>query len=232
MWAVLSDVHGNLAALEAVVKDARLAGAKHWIIAGDLCAFGPDPLRCLDYLIRIPGVTFVQGNTDRYLVQGVWLFKQPENERQAAMLDHLRWTADEIGNEGVELLARMPDEQRFLDALVVHASPGHDEVGILATQSEDQWRQFLGLAKGARTLIGGHTHLPFLRELPEGRLINLGSVGFPFDGLTEPSYLLTDGQSWEIRRVRYDLNLTDARIRASGMPFADEARDRLFKARP
>lgn len=232
MWAILSDIHGNLAALEAVVKDARLAGATQWIVAGDLCAFGPDPLRCLDYVVRIPGVRFVQGNTDRYLVEGVWLFRRPLDERHKEMLDHLKWTSEEIGQEGLELLARLPHEQRFLDALVVHASPGSDEVGMMPDQTEAQWKAFLSQAQGATTLIGGHTHVPFVQELNPGRLVNLGSVGFPFDGIPQPSYVLTDGEQWEIRRVSYDLKLTDARIRASGMPLAEVARHRLFKAKP
>src|SRR2546425_10474488 len=127
--AVLSDVHGNVRALEAVLADM---GAVDLVVAnGDLLAFGPRPAETLAALRALPNVLYVSGNNDRYLVERRWE-GDPGDGWEAEAFANLRWTAEAIGAEGVDFVASWPFQQRIAlgkGATVVHASPLADNIG-------------------------------------------------------------------------------------------------------
>ena len=149
--AVIFDVHGNLAALEAVLADAAAAGAEGYAVGGDLALFGPEPAACVDRLRALPDAVFVQGNTDRYLA-----------ERRD--MDPVPWTVAALGDDRVAWLASLPTRQELAahDALVVHATPRGDEEVLNArrpTPRPPRWSP--GVT--ARTLLVGHVHLQYRR---------------------------------------------------------------------
>src|SRR5690348_7748859 len=118
---VLGDVHGNLAALDAVLAAAAAEGYDEVVCLGDLALFGPEPAACVDRLRDLDGIRHVQGNTDRYLATGV-------------DDDEVRFCLDRIGPERAAFLGGLATSQRIdaCDALCVHASPRGDEERLSA----------------------------------------------------------------------------------------------------
>src|SRR4051812_43167574 len=126
--AVLFDVHGNLAALQAVLAETEAAGVDGYAIGGDLALFGPEPAGCVDRLRALgERAVLVQGNTDRYLAEG-------RDDPAVA------WTSARLGEERVAWLGGLPTRQELAahDALVVHATPRGDEELLRPETPDDE----------------------------------------------------------------------------------------------
>jgi predicted phosphodiesterase len=222
MIAVLSDVHGNLPALEAVLADLRTRAAPDacWVL-GDLAAFCPWPTETLARLRALPNVSFLQGNTDRYLVTGRRPASPVRSPDDWALLPatltgreaNFCWTMERLAYADYEFLRDLPaqlemDVPGYGRIVACHAVPGDDEVNILPTTPDDEARPYLtGL--DARLLLYGHTHLPLERTVDGLRLVNGGSVGLPVDGDPRAAYALLDpddGCSVAFHRVPYDVD--------------------------
>jgi predicted phosphodiesterase len=219
--AVLSDIHGNLLALQAALADLKEAGGADvtWVL-GDLCAFGPRPVECLEMIVNIPNVKVISGNTDRYLVTGARPVERPKDEAEWRDLpEKLRlreadfsWTVAQLSFADYEYLTKLRHELS-LEApgygwmIGYHGSPGDDERFLLPdTPVEEALDQMLD--REGRLGFGGHTHIPMDRDLGTWRLVNVGSVGMPRD-ITRACYGLVtfeDGQAnVDLRQVEYDL---------------------------
>lgn len=233
--AILSDIHGNLPALEAVLADIQAQGAPdlYWVL-GDLVAFGPWPAETLARLRALPNVAFVQGNTDRYVVTGrrpLAPVHSPEDwARMPGFLEMrdgmFRWAVERLGWEDYLFLRDLPtrlelDVPGFGRVLAFHANPLDDETNILPDTPDDQIRPLLSGIE-ARMVVYGHTHRPLDRMVDGIRLVNGGSVGFPLDGIPQPGYALVDfqGNSCRVtlRRVPYDLEVVVAELERVGHP--------------
>lgn len=223
---IVADVHGNSVALEAVLVDAEALGVEQWWALGDLVLFGPRPVEVLETLARLPGIAYVSGNTDRYVLTG----EQPHPhetpsdavgdldlvERYGAMAGAIGWTRGALVQAGwLAALAELPVEQRLTLAdgsvlLGVHASPGHDDgQGIDSRISDDALAELLADCRVA-TVVGGHTHDPTDRLIGAVRAINAGSVGVPRHcGFA--SWLLVDADSDGLRP-------SFVRLRSTSMP--------------
>jgi len=218
---VLSDIHGNLPALETVLADAQAHGAPdaYWIL-GDLAAFCPWPVETLARLRALPNAMFLKGNTDRYLVTGqrpVAPVRSPEDwaampallaEREA----NFRWTVERLSYADYEFLRDLPprlemDVPGYGRVVAVHAAPADDETNIRPATPADEIRSHLA-GLDARLLLYGHTHCPMDRTVDNVRIVNAGSVGLPLDGDLRAAYALLDFDGAEcqvaIRRVEYD----------------------------
>lgn len=202
---ILSDIHANLAALEAVRRDiARrgLAGAPVCFL-GDAVNMGPYPAETVKVLRETDIIHRVRGNHDRYSTQVQrrefleQYFLGPEGA------DHAEWTVRRLDGEDKTWLASAPAETSFTvcgrDFVCFHASRGDDETGF----------HLHGRGDGTN-IICGHIHAPYVRTLPGGGLaVNPGSVGSPLDGDTRASYAVltcSPGPSAEIFRVDYDVD--------------------------
>ena len=192
---VVADVHGNLAALEAVVADAETVGVDKWWALGDLVLFGPRPVETMQLLLSLPGVEFVRGNTDRYVVTGDQPHPHatPEDAvgdpdlvlRYGAMAAGIGWTRgvlvqaemlDPLERLGDSVRAELPDGSRLLG---VHASPGSDDgAGINSSRPDDFLRPLFAGCE-ADIVVGGHSHDPTDRWIDGMHLVNGGSVGLP-----------------------------------------------------
>jgi putative phosphoesterase len=228
--AVLSDVHGNLGALEAVRKALKKEKPDVVLIAGDLVMNGPEPGATIDAIrdMEREGAIVVQGNTDiavadaDYGAAFPWYYESgvPDTVKVAA-----EWAHDALEDEHLAWLRRLPAERRVRIGddlvLVTHASPGSQTQGFdrdldPATVVERMSRT------DARVICCGHTHLPEVREFGWKLIVNDGSAGYVFDGDPTASWALVtlNGETVtaEIRRTDYDVLATANAISARGLP--------------
>jgi predicted phosphodiesterase len=228
--AVLSDVHGNLQALEAVRAAVAKASPDVVLVCGDLVLNGPNPAEVIDALQEMDnsGAIIVQGNTDIAVADFDYAaaFPQFTDGVPDAFAAAAEWAHDQIGPERVDWLRRLPAERRVRaddDTLVLacHASPGSQTAGF--DQSLDPTVVIERVARtDARVIVCGHTHLPEVRDLGWKIIVNDGSAGYVFDGDPTASWALIDiaaGEvTAEIRRVEFDALEVANAISARGLP--------------
>jgi predicted phosphodiesterase len=227
--AVLSDVHGNATALEAVRKALKKEKPDAVIVAGDLVMNGPEPAATVDALreMEASGATIVQGNTDvavadfDYSAAFPWFTDGVPDAHLAAA----EWAHDELGDERLGWLRRLASERRLmLDETMVlacHASPGSQTQGFDAQLDPSVVLELISRTD-ARVICCGHTHLPDVRDLGWKLIVNDGSAGYVFDGDPTASWALVeiDGAnvSAEIRRTEFDTMTVSNAISARGLP--------------
>jgi predicted phosphodiesterase len=234
--AILSDIHGNLAALEAVLADLEACGSFDALgVAGDLCEWGPQPREVLRR-VQALGCPVVQGNTDRNvtIADAAELRAMGKTEKAIAAL---AWTRGQIGDEGVAYLAALPFAHTYAgpdgrDVLMVHANPTDLETPLAPDTPDEEVTHLLG-ATPAVVVAFGHVHVPFVRVVGGHLLVDVASVGYPCDGDQRAAYatLEWDG-AWRatIHRVPYDLEATAAVFMASGIPRPNKRIRAMYRA--
>jgi putative phosphoesterase len=227
--AVLSDVHGNEAALAAVRKAIAKERPEAILVAGDLVMNGPEPGPALDGIreMEAAGAIVVQGNTDvavadfDYAAAFPWYTDGvPEHVRAAT-----EWAHETIDGDGLEYLRRLPAERRLwvddVMILLCHASPGSQTAGLADDLDAAATLERISRTD-ARVICCGHTHVPSIRDLGWRIIVNDGSAGYVFDGDASASWaLLTiEGEevTAEIRRVGFDTLAVSDAITARGLP--------------
>jgi predicted phosphodiesterase len=242
--ALLSDIHGNPNALDAVLHDIEAQGGvdEHWVL-GDLAAIGYDPVGALARVAALPGLRVVRGNTDRMITNASWhaeAFDEARagGEQAMAALRLVRsmvWTQGAVSVTGwadwlralpVELHATLPDGTRFLG---VHASPGRDDgPGLHPYQAAEEQGVLLGDTSAYDLVCVGHTHLPFEGRAAALHVVNLGSVSNPLAPDLRASYVILDadtkGYQVTFRRVDYDHAAVIAATEAAGHPALEYVR--------
>jgi len=222
--AVVSDVHGNLAALEAVIADVRRAAPDLVVHGGDAAVLGARPAEVVDRLRELgwPGVA---GNTDELLWDPAVRARQ---ERRAPRLrDWLGvlfgtlgpWAAERLGDDRIAWLRAQPPEWRLEGTRVVHASPGDLWRAPMPGAGDGELAAVYGAA-GVRAAVYGHVHRPYVRAMDGLTVANAGSAGLPWDGDPRASYVLLDGGVAEVRRVEYDLGRARRDLDDAGFPLA------------
>jgi putative phosphoesterase len=226
--AVLSDVHGNATALEAVRKEIRREKPDAVIVAGDLVMNGPEPAAAVDAIreLEAEGAIVVQGNTDvavadfDYSAAFPWLTDGVPDTFLAAA----EWAHDELGDERLAWLRRLPSERRLrledTMFLACHASPGSQTQGFDLALDPSVILERVSRTD-ARVICCGHTHLPDVRDLGWKVIVNDGSAGYVFDGDPTASWALitVDGDEVkaEIRRTEFDALTVSNAISARGL---------------
>jgi putative phosphoesterase len=227
--AVLSDVHGNAAALAAVTKAIEKERPDAVLVAGDLAMNGPGPAASIDAIreLETAGALVVQGNTDiavadfDYAAAFPWFPDGPPPTFVAAA----EWAHEAIGDERLDWLRRLPAERRLRidDTLILacHASPGSQTAGFDADLDPSVTLERM-MRTDARIVCCGHTHLPDIRDFGWKQIVNDGSAGYVFDGDPTASWALVtidrESVTAEIRRTEFDaLAVADA-ISARGLP--------------
>ncbi|MFG1818762.1 metallophosphoesterase family protein [Kribbella sp. NPDC049174] len=205
--AVLADVHGVLPALEVVLAEGDVQSADRVVLAGDI-ASGPLPVETLDRLSSLgERVVWVRGNADRELVE------MARGEFDQEPPDAVSpWAARELRADQVELLASLPTTVTIGDALYCHATPRDDEEMVLVDSPISRWAQvFSTLPDEVRTVVCGHTHMPFARQVDRRLVVNAGSVGMPY-GAPGPSWALVTPDGVQLRRSALDSTKAAERI--------------------
>jgi putative phosphoesterase len=231
--ALIADIHGNLAALEAVLAEIARAGVDEVVCLGDVAATGPQPREVLSR-VRELGCPVVMGNADAELFEPGPPPEPGTDQAQFAEID--RWAAAQLGAEEVSFVRSfqptisIPLEQGG-ELLCVHGSPRSFNDVITATTPEAELSPMLGDRPPA-IVAGGHTHFPMLRRYGETLLINPGSVGLAYaqqgDGrfivpaVAEYATLTVANSRREVsfHQVAYDQGATVRVMHARAMPHA------------
>lgn len=229
---VMSDIHGFSLALDHVMGAVdAVPGVDQVVVAGDLCAVGPDPHGVLERLRQRPDWVILRGNTDVAIVEaardGDRAF--PMNELDAADIGFL---------QRLPLAHRIPapDSDRAEESLLaVHANP-HDVTGRLEPEMSDRaLNEVLGDAV-FQTLAFGHVHICYVRDMGGRQLVDVSAVGNPKDGTLKSAFGVftwnPESRGWdaEIRRLPYPLEATIEQIHASGLPNPDKTIRTLIRA--
>ena len=219
---LIYDVHGNLPALEAVLGDAGTIGVESWVLGGDYALFGPWPAETVDRLRALPDATWIRGNGERWTAAPG---DAPDHVRDAVAASR-----DELGPETIAELAALPEQVVRDGRRFCHGSPVSDVRSFLPEPHEQDEELLAGV--GERTLVFGHTHLPFRREAGGVELVNPGSAGMPFDGDTRAAWAVIhpDGRV-EHRRVAYDHQRTAAASRERDPGWGKTVARRIESAR-
>ena len=221
---LLYDVHGNVAALEAVLADAAREGADRFVLGGDYALFGPRPEEALGRL-RSLGADWIRGNGERWTAHPD---DAPGDDVVQGAVADLR---ELLGGDAVAELDGLPESLVRDGVRYVHASPVSDVRSFLPEPADDEAELLASV--GETRLVFGHTHLPFRRQAEGGiELVNPGSVGMPFDGDPRAAYaLVRDGSELEHRRVEYDHEAAARDVRDRFGAWAETVSRRIASAR-
>jgi putative phosphoesterase len=229
--AALYDIHANLPALEAVLREVEAAEPDRIVIGGD-AATGPMNAETLDALMALGDrALFVQGNADRWTVEAYddpsWVSPEDEHPGRRAAA----WAAAQIGRPHRDFLASFaPTVELHVEplgrTLFCHGSPRSDDEAITAVTPEHRLQQLLDGVE-ARVVVCGHTHVQFDRRHGEQRVVNAGSVGMPYEGRPGAHWLLL-GPDVDLRRTEYDLGAAIERLRSTGWPGVEQFLQQSF----
>jgi len=220
--AVLADVHGVLPVLEAVLAEPDVRAAECIVVCGDIAA-GPQPVPVLDRLTAMDNIVLVRGNADRELAacaRGTAAPGGPGYEVD-------RWAAEQLPPRHVELLAGLPhpvtlEVAGFGPVVFCHGTPRDDEEVVLVDTRLERWAEvFADLPGDVRTVVCGHTHMPFARLVDRRLVVNPGSVGMPYGCAGGHWALLRDGDV-SLRRTAIDVDAAVAAV-VAGSAYPDRA---------
>lgn len=224
--AVLSDVHGNLTAFEAVLADLRSVSPDLVLHGGDLADSGSSPVEIVDQ-IRDLGWQGVLGNTDEMLVRPESLEDFASNSSAPASLwNAVREIASAtraiLGADRLAWLRGLPMKIDHPEFALVHASPGNCWRTPAVDAPDAELEAVYGVL-GRPIVVFGHTHPASIRRMSGmlKLLLNTGSVGLPYDGDPRTSYLLLDGDAPTIRRVEYAVEEELEALATCGLPGAE-----------
>lgn len=229
--AVLSDIHGVLPALDAVLAEPEVAAADRIVLTGDIAA-GPQPVQVLDRLLVLgERVIWVRGNADRELADLAM-------GRDVDVPDEISpWAASQLSPDHVSWLAGLPhpvtrEVDGFGPVLFCHGTPRDDAEVVLVDTRLERWAEVLaGLPAEVGTVVCGHTHMPFSRLAHGRQIVNPGSVGMPY-GRAGAHWALLAGGAVTLRRSEFDAAAACAAIaEQSAFPAAGEWADYFLHAR-
>ena len=218
--AAIYDIHGNLPALEAVLEDIERADVDLIVVGGDV-AWGPFPSETIDVLWGLDSVEFVRGNADREVGERLGV----ADGLTPAVAEISEWCADRLTEDQREWLVGLPmkafvDVDGLGEVQFCHGSPRSDEEMITPLSAEDRLRDAMEGVREA-TVVCGHTHMQFEREIFDKRIVNAGSVGLPYQRPAGAYWLLL-GPKVEHRRTDYDVRKTAEAMRRTDCPHLED----------
>lgn len=234
--AILTDIHANREAFEAVLEDARARGADRFVLLGDVVGYGPDPVWCCETArdLLAEGALAVRGNHDAAAAGAA----EPLSGNARLAMD---WTRTQLSAEHKACVGGLPLTATVGDFLFVHGSAS--DPGAFSYVTSDTRAAPSFAASAARVIFCGHTHVPLLTSAnPHGQvreqafrpgfpipllssrrwLAVVGSVGQPRDGDTQAAWAMLDTETHELtfRRTPYDVARTVEKLRTAGLPEA------------
>jgi len=227
--AIISDIHANYEALDAVLQDAESEGVDQILCLGDIVGYGPDPSRCVTRIQEL-GCPVIRGNHDHDAANDRVLSNLNDTARES-----LEWTREQLSAAQRQWLGNLPFSRRVGRFMITHSSPDHPEAWHYIRDVEAAKRCML--SQNVSLCFIGHTHNPGIFEEKGGftqqmgkkshrlddeakTLVNVGSVGQPRDGDSRACYAIFDRVSRyiEYKRVEYQVSVTQERLRESGLP--------------
>jgi len=227
-YGLISDIHANLEALEAVLAALQKESVEEILCLGDVIGYGPNPNECVKLVQQHAAVCLI-GNHDEASLGRVDLELFNYMARQA-----IEWTTEQLTEESTAYLHALPYTRSYGDFMIVHASPDEPRRWNYILNLEDAAQGFDGFTE--QICFIGHSHTPWVIPLPpDGRmrvlhdypllvkenhryLINIGSVGQPRDRIPDAAFGILDTAplQYTLKRVSYDVEKTQKKIRAIG----------------
>lgn len=227
--AFISDIHGNLEAFDAVLKDIKSQRAAKIICCGDVAGYGASPNECC-YIVESMKIPTVMGNHDFACLDLKDIGKFNKHAQEA-----LHWTNKTLLKEHKEFLKKLPkhygEQAGEFKIYVMHGSPDDELYDyVMPSRPNSELQAFLAKTN-SDILVVGHSHIPFVKRFGRKLVINAGSVGQPRDNRPEASYAILNPETLavEIRRVSYDIEKAAKRIILAKLPRF--LADRLFEGR-
>ena len=234
---IISDVHANLIALEAVLRDAEPFD-QVWCL-GDVVGYGPNPNECVERIRDLQGVQCIKGNHDAAIIGDIDI-RAFNYEARAS----LEWLDTVLKPENRQWLTNLPDRLVLDDMTLVHGSP-RNPVWEYILDKKAAWENMT--AFDTKVCLVGHTHIPCSYQLENGdalsvkiryftpgktftvdlkSIVNPGSVGQPRDHNPKASYLIFNDETeeWVYQRVDYDIKQVQKQILAAGLPHRHASR--------
>ncbi|MBI4825554.1 MAG: metallophosphoesterase family protein [Nitrospirae bacterium] len=228
-YALISDIHSNIEALNAVIEKVKAEMVDKVILLGDIVGYGPDPNECIESLRGFADI-LIAGNHDHGAV-GMTDISCFNKHAKAA----IQWTSGILSEENKAFLSSLPLTSNIKSGSIylVHSSPKEPEEWDYLQNAKDADANFK-LFTETNCFIG-HSHIPSIIEMsPEGKIkiytdqseikagcryiINAGSVGQPRDGNPDAAYAIFDTDSVTIKRAAYDILLTQKKMKDAGLP--------------
>jgi putative phosphoesterase len=233
--AFISDIHGNAIALDAVLADIKQKKVEKVYVLGDLCYRGPEPQRSIDF-VRSLNTEVIKGNADEWIVRGV---KEGEVPPQALEMNKEReWTLSQLDQASIDYLSGLPTKLKLefgdIKLHAFHATPKSLFEVVFPDESEEILLQKM-MTEEADLYVYAHIHKPYIRFIEGKCIVNIGSVGLPFDGLKKSSYMIleiTEGSfQTSIVRVKYDINMVINQLKNLDYPNSDLLSRILYHAK-
>ncbi|MBC2835033.1 metallophosphoesterase family protein [Paragemmobacter straminiformis] len=232
--AILTDIHANREAFEAVLSDVAARKLDRIICLGDIVGYGPDPVWCVERVMRLvdEGAFCIKGNHDSAVGRS-------DEHLNVTALRAINWTRPLLSEDHKTFLAGLPMRHEEGELLCVHASANDPADWIYVTNESSAMGSFR--VSEARVILVGHRHVPALYSCDMGGRVKgqrvvagmamplirsrrwlgvVGSVGQPRDGVAQANYAILDLAQNELsfRRVPYDVQRTVGKLRAAGLP--------------
>lgn len=220
---IISDIHGNLPALEAVLRESERLGADEWICLGDVAGYGANPNECID-LVRSRCDVCVLGNHDEAARED-----SSVTSFNPLALEAILWTRSELTASSRSFLSTLPLRHETEGATYVHSTPVRPEAWHYIRSDSDAQAYAEGFT--TRFCFVGHSHVPDVYSVGSDSapktLVNAGSVGQPRDGDPRAAFMLvrwerekpaSDKPSIELIRTGYDVEEARHRILDAGLP--------------
>ncbi|MFA6989503.1 MAG: metallophosphoesterase family protein [Candidatus Gastranaerophilaceae bacterium] len=241
--AIMSDIHGNIEALNAVLEDIERENCEKMLILGDLAMAGPEPnetINLIKNLMDQKDIEIIQGNTDEMIVKHTDSPQDQYTPPNTIMLEALKYTQQVISDENKEFLTQLPPYKYLTigqtNILIVHGSPRRNNEDILPGQPIESIVPMLSNIN-ADLIFCGHTHLPAGYQIGDMTIVNDGSVGRPFTEEPKACYVVLDIPDLsknefgiEHKFIDYDFKQASEKLRKLPFEGADKLADMLIKA--
>ena len=222
--AILSDIHGNITALSAVLSDIKSLDVSEVVFLGDLVINGPAPLEVFQELQKLKFICWVKGNTDAWFeeIDDNW---SPTTKQEEELYQNYIYARNHLNRESIEFLLSQPEKCSFeiggVSILAVHGSPRSISEGIGENISYEELNEIFSSLEES-IVVCGHTHIPCIKKIENKVIFNVGSIGMPLDGDRRASYGLlkikNNTPKCLIRRVLYPVNKTLTNAKINNLP--------------
>ena len=234
---VISDIHGNMEALSAVLNDIDKSGIKRLLILGDLAIMGAEPNNTVEFIKNLTDkydVDIIQGNTDLFIVNEE-LPNFPDFAKNA-----IAYSKETLSHENIEFLKNLPAQKSIqigqTSILMVHGSPRKNDENILPGKNIEEIKPLIEKTTEALILCG-HTHLPAGYQIENQTVVNVGSVGRPFTQDNKACYVVLeidedkkDTFSVEHRFIDFDVKKSAEKLAAQQFEGAKYLAELLLKS--
>jgi predicted phosphodiesterase len=218
-FAVISDIHSNLEALEVALSKIKIIGYDEIICLGDIIGYGPNPNECFEIISDLTD-KIICGNHEEAV-----LFPSYLNRMSDFAKESMTWTIQQLKRKFIEYITKMDKRIEFADMLFVHANPSMSDYWDYIYNANDAERYFPFFHK--KICFVGHSHIAntykeelLAKDREPKWIINVGSVGQPRDKNSSLSFGVFDTDKWEYKNYRfdYDFKITAQKIEDAGLP--------------